>query len=222
MPRHSRKKITARQHHRRHAVQSHFQQRVCNSQRSEQTVILASTHALVRSITMRPCGWNLVGFSTANSYAHQCEVTSYIPPYPSSYLSLRFKSQRIDRIYATLANQGIWVKQHIVVKLKDDKDRVTLPVPSRKAAVYSVASGEAVTGMLENAARILARARLSARSMASPLLCRNGKTGTTTITRILFEGFTSKPRCRKPEDMTKPRQVMAGGYAQRGPSRLAT
>ena len=67
----------------------------------------------------------IIGPDLLNSYAHQCGVTTDIPPYPSSYLgACDISLNELTGIYATFANQGVWVRQHIVVQVKDEKDRV--------------------------------------------------------------------------------------------------
>jgi penicillin-binding protein 1A len=67
----------------------------------------------------------MVGPDLLNDYAHRCGVTTDIPPYPSSYLgACEMSLNELTGIYATFADHGVCVHQHIVTQVLDDKDRV--------------------------------------------------------------------------------------------------
>jgi len=78
----------------------------------------------VRSDDTRQSGWRYRG--------PNCSTTTRIaaasrphPPYRSSYLgACDLSLNELTGIYATFADQGICVRQHIVVQVLDDKDHV--------------------------------------------------------------------------------------------------
>ena len=80
----------------------------------------------------------IIGPDLLNSYARQCGVTTDIPPYPSSYLgACDISLNELTGIYATFANQGVWVRQHIVVQVKDEKDQVIYQFKPEGHRVFS-------------------------------------------------------------------------------------
>jgi penicillin-binding protein 1A len=155
----------------------------------------------------------IVGPDLLNSYAHQCGVTNDIPPYPSSYLGACDMSlNELTGIYATFANQGVWVKQHIVVQVRDGRDRVIYQYKPEGRRVFSQQVARQVTGILENVLDFGTGAPVRQEyGFTAPAA---GKTGTTNDYKdTWFEGFTTHLAAGVWIGYDKPRQVMAGGYA---------
>ncbi|HEY0256394.1 MAG TPA: penicillin-binding transpeptidase domain-containing protein, partial [Candidatus Methylacidiphilales bacterium] len=177
-------------------------------------VILRVNDALVHSDNYAAVRMGtIVGPDLLNSYAHQCGVTTDIPPYPSSYLGACDMSlNELTGIYATIANQGVWVKQHIVVQVLDDKGRIIYQHQPEGRRVFSPQVARQVTGMLENVLDFGTGTPVRQEyGFTSPAA---GKTGTTNDYRdTWFEGFTSHLVAGAWIGYDKPRTVMAGGYA---------
>jgi penicillin-binding protein 1A len=156
---------------------------------------------------------NIVGPALFNTYAHNCGVTTDIPPYPSSYLgACDLSLNELTGIYATLANQGVWVKQHIVVQVRDSRDRVIYQYQPEGRRVFTPQVARQVTGMLENVLDFgtgtPVRQEYGFNAPAA------GKTGTTNDYKdAWFEGFTTHLVAGVWIGYDKPREVMSGGYA---------
>jgi len=154
----------------------------------------------------------LIGPELLNSYAHQCGVTSDIPAYPSSYLgACDLSLNELTGIYATFADQGVWVRQHIVVQVKDEKDRVIYQYMPEGHRVFSPQIARQVTGMMQNVLDFGTGAPVRQEyGFTSPAA---GKTGTTNDYKdALFEGFTSHLVAGVWIGYDKPREIMPGGY----------
>ncbi len=96
----------------------------------------------------------IIGPELLNSYARQCGVTTDIPPYPSSYLgACEISLNELTGIYAIFADQGVWVRQHIVVQVKDEKDRVIYQYKPEGRRVFSPHRGAADHGLPAKRAR---------------------------------------------------------------------
>jgi penicillin-binding protein 1A len=177
-------------------------------------VILRVNDALVHSNNYAAVRMGtIVGADLLNSYAHQCGVTTDIPPYPSSYLgACDISLNELTGIYATLANQGIWVKQHIIVQVKDDRGRVLYQYQPEGRRVFSPQVARQVTGILENVLDFGTGAPVRQEyGFTAPA---GGKTGTTNDYKdAWFEGFTAHLAAGAWIGYDKPRPVMAGGYA---------
>lgn len=156
---------------------------------------------------------NIVGPSLFNDYAHRCGVTSDIPPYPSSYLgACDLSLSELTGIYATFANQGVWVQSHVVEKVIDDKDRVLYEYVPERRRVFSPQVARQITGILQNVLDFGTGApvRQTYRFMAPAA----GKTGTTNDYKdAWFEGYTSHLAAGVWIGYDKPREIMPGGYA---------
>ena len=178
------------------------------------SVILRVNDALVHSDNYAAVRMGtIVGPDLLNSYAHQCGVTSNIPPYPSSYLgACDLSLNELTGIYATLANQGVWVRQHIVVQVRDDRDQIIYEYKPEGHRVFSPQVARQVTGMLENVLDFGTGAPVRQEyGFSAPAA---GKTGTTNDYKdAWFEGFTSHLVAGVWVGYDKPRQVMTSGYA---------
>jgi penicillin-binding protein 1A len=156
---------------------------------------------------------DIVGFSLLNDYAHRCGVTTDIPAFTSSYLgSCTISLNELTGIYATFANGGTWVKQHIVTLVVDDKGRVIYKYEPDAHAVFTPQVARQVTGMLQNVLDFgtgaPVRDEYGFRAPAA------GKTGTTNDYKdAWFEGFTTKLVAGAWIGYDQPREVMVGGYA---------
>ena len=136
----------------------------------------------------------IVGPELLNSYAHQCGVTSEIPPYPSSYLgACDLSLNELTGIYATLANHGDWVRQHIVVQVLDDKNRIIYQYkPEGRHCVFSPqvaqqSAGARPRSVLDFGTGSPVRQEYKFTAPAA------GKTGTTNDYKdCWFEGITSQ------------------------------
>ena len=154
----------------------------------------------------------IIGPDLLNSYAHQCGVTTDIPPYPSSYLgACDLSLNELTGIYAMFADQGVWVRQHIVVQVKDEKDRVIYQFQPEGHRVFSPQIARQVTGMMQNVLDFGTGAPVRQQfGFNAPAA---GKTGTTNDYKdALFEGFTSHLVAGVWIGYDKPREIMPGGY----------
>jgi penicillin-binding protein 1A len=148
-------------------------------------------------------------------YAHNCGVTTDIPSYRSSFLgACDFSLNELTGIYATFANEGIWVRQHIVVQVRDDKDRVIYQYEPEGHRVFTPQVARQVTGMMENVLDFGTGAPVRDEyGFSAPAA---GKTGTTNDYKdAWFEGFTSHLAAGAWIGYDQPREVMAGGYGAR-------
>ena len=102
--------------------------------------------------TPPPCAW-------ASSSAPICSIPTRTNaaspptsrPIRSSYLgACDISLNELTGIYATFADQGVWVRQHIVVQVKDDKDRVIYQYKPEGHRVFSPQVARQVTGMMQN------------------------------------------------------------------------
>jgi len=154
----------------------------------------------------------IIGPDLLNSYAHQCGVTTDIPPYPSSYLgACDISLNELTGIYAMFANQGVWVRQHIVVQVKDDEGRVIYENKAEGHRVFSTQVARQVTGMMQNVLDFGTGAPVRQDyGFTAPAA---GKTGTTNDYKdALFEGFTTHLVAGVWIGYDKPREIMPGGY----------
>ncbi len=154
----------------------------------------------------------IIGPDLLNNYAHQCGVTSDIPPFPSSYLgACDISLNELTGIYAMFANQGVWVRQHIVVQVKDDRDQVIYQYKPEGHRVFSPQIARQVTGMMQNVLDFGTGAPVREDyGFTAPAA---GKTGTTNDYKdALFEGFTSHLVAGVWIGYDKPREIMPGGY----------
>ena len=154
----------------------------------------------------------IIGPETLNDYAHRCGVTSDIPPYPSSYLgACDISLNELTGIYATFADQGVWVKQHIVVQVKDDKDNILYQFKPEGHRVFTPQIARQVTGMMQNVLDFGTGAPVRQEfGFNAPAA---GKTGTTNDYKdALFEGFTTHLVAGVWIGYDKPREIMPGGY----------
>jgi penicillin-binding protein 1A len=154
----------------------------------------------------------IVGYDLLNTYAHNCGVTTDIPPFRSSFLgAFDLSLNELTGIYATFDNQGVWVKQHIVVQVRDDKDRVIYQFQPEGRRVFTPQVARQVTGMLENVMDFGTGAPVREEyGFSAPAA---GKTGTTNDYKdAWFEGFTTHLVAGAWIGYDTPREVMAGGY----------
>ena len=155
----------------------------------------------------------IVGPDLLNNYAHQCGVTTDIPAFPSSYLGACDVSlNELTGIYATLADQGVWVRQHIVVQVQDSKGEVIYQYKPEGRRVFTPQIARQVTGMMQNVLDFGTGAPVRQQfGFNAPAA---GKTGTTNDYKdALFEGFTSRLVAGVWIGYDKPREIMPGGYA---------
>jgi len=155
----------------------------------------------------------IIGPELLNSYAHQCGVTTDIPPYPSSYLgACDISLNELTGIYAMFANQGVWVKQHIVVQVRDEQDNIIYQYQGQARRVFSPAIARQVTGMMQNVLDFGTGAPVREDyGFTAPAA---GKTGTTNDYKdALFEGFTTHLVAGVWIGYDTPREIMPGGYA---------
>jgi penicillin-binding protein 1A len=154
----------------------------------------------------------VIGFDLLNSYAHQCGVTTDIPSFRSSFLgACDISLNELTGIYATFANEGFWVRQHIVVQVRDSHDRVIYQYQPEGHRVFSPQVARQVTGMMENVLDFGTGAPVRQEfGFTAPAA---GKTGTTNDYKdAWFEGFTSQLVAGVWIGYDTPRQVMSGGY----------
>jgi penicillin-binding protein 1A len=156
----------------------------------------------------------IIGPDLLNSYAHQSGVTTDIPPFPSSYLgACDLSLNELTGIYAMFADGGVWVKQHIIVQVKDDQDRVIYDYKDKAEAhrVFSAVIARQVTGMMQNVLDFgTGQPVRETFGFTAPAA---GKTGTTNDYKdALFEGFTTHLVAGVWIGYDKPREIMPGGY----------
>ncbi len=133
----------------------------------------------------------IVGTDLLNTYAHRCGVTTDIPPYRSSYLgACDLSLNELTGIYATFADEGVCVRQHIVVQVLDDKDRVIYKYQGEAHTVFNRQVARQVTGMLQNVLDF--GTGTPVRQQYKFTAPAAGKTGTTNDYKdAWFEGFTT-------------------------------
>ncbi|MCE0484832.1 MAG: penicillin-binding protein [Methylacidiphilales bacterium] len=156
---------------------------------------------------------DIVGSGLLNSYAHRCGITTDIPPYRASYLgACDISLNELTGVYATFADQGVWVRQHIVVQVKDDHDRVIYQFQPEGHRVFTPQVARQVAGMLQNVldfgtgTPVRQEYRFTAPAA--------GKTGTTNDYKdTWFVGFTSHLVAGVWIGYDQPREIMPGGYA---------
>jgi len=155
----------------------------------------------------------IVGPELLNAYAHRCGVTTDIPPYRSSYLgACDLSLNELTGIYATFADQGISVRQHIVVQVLDDKDHVIYKYDGEAHRVFTPQVARQVTGMLQNVLDFGTGTPVRQQYKFSAPAA--GKTGTTNDYKdAWFEGFTTHLAAGVWIGYDKPREIMPGGYA---------
>ena len=172
--------------------------------------------ALVKSDDyVAPRMGEIVGYDLLNSYAHQCGVTTDIPGFRSSFLgAFDLNLSELTGVYATFANQGVWVKQHIVIQVRDAHDRVIYQFQPEKRRVFTPQVARQVTGMMENVLDFGTGAPVRQQfGFNAPAA---GKTGTTNDYKdAWFEGFTTHLAAGVWIGYDKPREVMPGGYGAR-------
>ena len=154
----------------------------------------------------------IVGYDLLNNYARNCGVTTEIPAFRSSFLgAFDLSLNELTGIYATFANQGVWVKQHIVVQVRDERDRVIYQFQPQGRRVFTPQVARQVTGMLENVISFGTGAPVRDEyGFTAPAA---GKTGTTNDYKdAWFEGFTTHLAAGAWIGYDTPREVMAGGY----------
>ncbi|MCE0498568.1 MAG: transglycosylase domain-containing protein [Methylacidiphilales bacterium] len=155
----------------------------------------------------------IVGPDLLNSYAHQCGVTTEIPPLPSSYLgACDLSLNELTGVYATFANQGVWERQHLVTRVLDDRNRVIYAYVREERRVFTPQVARQITGMLQNVLDFGTGSPVRQEYGFSPPAA--GKTGTTNDYKdAWFEGFTSHLVAGAWIGYDTPREVMSGGYA---------
>ena len=154
----------------------------------------------------------IVGYPLLNDYAHRCGATVDIPAYRSSALgAFDMSLNELTGIYATFANQGVWVKQHIVVQVRDDHDRIIYQYQPEGRRVFTPQVARQVTGMMENVIGFGTGAPV--RQVYNFQAPAAGKTGTTNDYKdAWFEGFTTHLVAGVWIGYDTPREIMAGGY----------
>jgi penicillin-binding protein 1A len=155
----------------------------------------------------------IIGPELLNSYAHQCGITTDIPAFPSSYLGACDVSlNELTGVYATFADQGVWVKQHIVVQVLDERGQVIYQYKPEGHRVFTPVVARQVTGMMQNVLDFGTGAPVREQfNFTAPAA---GKTGTTNDYKdALFEGFTTHLVAGVWIGYDKPREIMPGGYA---------
>ncbi len=155
----------------------------------------------------------IVGPELLNTYAHRCGITTDIPPYRSSYLgACDISLNELTGMYATFADQGVYVNQHIVVQVLDDKDRVIYKYKGEAHHVFTPQVARQVTGMLQNVLDFGTGTPVRQQYKFTPPA--GGKTGTTNDYKdAWFEGFTTHLVAGVWIGYDKPREIMPGGYA---------
>jgi penicillin-binding protein 1A len=154
----------------------------------------------------------IVGPDLLNDYAHRCGVTSAIPAYPSSYLgACQISLNEMVGIYGTFENQGQWVKQHIVVQVRDENDNVLYAFQPEGRKVFTPQVARQVTGMMQNVLDFGTGTPVREQfGFSAPAA---GKTGTTNDYKdALFIGFTSHLVAGVWIGYDTPREIMPGGY----------
>jgi penicillin-binding protein 1A len=157
----------------------------------------------------------IVGYDLLNSYAHQCGITTTIPSFRSSFLgAFDLSLNELTGVYATFANEGVWVRQHIVVQVRDSHDRIIYQYQPETHRVFTPQVARQVTGMMENVINFGTGAPIRQEfGFNAPAA---GKTGTTNDYKdAWFEGFTTHLVAGVWIGYDQPRQVLPGGYAAR-------
>jgi penicillin-binding protein 1A len=155
----------------------------------------------------------IVGPELLNTYAHRCGVTTDIPPYRSSYLgACELSLNELTGIYATFADQGVCVRQHIVTQVLDDKGQVIYKYEGEAHHVFTPQVARQVTGMLQNVLDFGTGSPVRQQyKFTAPAA---GKTGTTNDYKdAWFEGYTTHLVAGVWIGYDKPREIMPGGYA---------
>jgi penicillin-binding protein 1A len=153
-----------------------------------------------------------IGPELLNKYAHACGVTSDIPAYPSSYLgACSISLNEMVGIYSTFADQGDWVKQHIVIQVRDQDDNILYRFQPEGHHVFTPQVARQVTGMMQNVLDFGTGEPV--RDQFGFTAPAAGKTGTTNDYKdALFIGFTSKLVAGVWIGYDTPREIMPGGY----------
>jgi penicillin-binding protein 1A len=154
----------------------------------------------------------IVGPELLNKYARDCGVTTDIPAYPSSYLgACSISLNEMVGIYGVFDNEGQWVKQHIIIQVRDQDDNVLYAFKPEGHRVFTPQIARQVTGMLQNVLDFGTGAPVREQfGFNAPAA---GKTGTTNDYKdALFIGFTSKLVAGVWIGYDTPREIMAGGY----------
>jgi penicillin-binding protein 1A len=157
----------------------------------------------------------ILGPDLINTYAQRCGVTTPIPAFPSSYLgACDISLNELTGIYATFADQGYWVKQHIVVMVKDDKNQIVYQNKPEGHRVFTPQVAREITGCLQNVLDFGTGTPVRQEfGFTAPAA---GKTGTTNDYKdALFEGFTTHLVAGVWIGYDKPRQIMPEGYGAR-------
>jgi penicillin-binding protein 1A len=154
----------------------------------------------------------IIGPDLLNNYAHQCGVTGDIPAYPSSYLgACQISLNEMVGIYGTFADQGQWVKQHIIVQVRDEDDNIIYSFQPEGRRVFTAQVARQVTGMMQNVLDFGTGTPVREQfGFSAPAA---GKTGTTNDYKdALFIGFTSHLVAGVWIGYDTPREIMPGGY----------
>ena len=154
----------------------------------------------------------IIGPELLNQYAKACGVTSDIPAYPSSYLgACTISLNEMVGIYGVFADQGQWVKQHLIVEVRDQDDNVLYKFAPEGRRVFTPQIARQVTGMMQNVLDFGTGAPVREQfGFNAPAA---GKTGTTNDYKdALFIGFTSKLVAGVWIGYDTPREIMPGGY----------
>jgi penicillin-binding protein 1A len=132
---------------------------------------------------------DLVGVDKVVEFARRCGIESPLPPYPSLALgSADLAPMELAAAYAAFANQGVWVRPHLIEEVR-----------RRDGGVLSRHRIEASRAMDPAVAHVLTRVlegvvdRGTAGSVADLPVALAGKTGTTNdYTDAWFVGFTPR------------------------------
>ena len=154
----------------------------------------------------------IIGPDLLNTYAHRVGITTDIPAFPSSYLgACDISLAELTGVYAMFADQGDWVKQHIVVQVKNAQGEVIYQWKGERHHVFTPQIARQVTGMMQNVIDFGTGSPVRQQfGFTAPAA---GKTGTTNDYKdALFEGFTSKLVAGVWIGYDKPRPIMPGGY----------
>jgi penicillin-binding protein 1A len=153
-----------------------------------------------------------IGPELLNKYARACGVTTDIPAYPSSYLgACTISLDEMIGIYGVFADQGQWVKQHIIVQVRDQDDNVLYQFQPEGRRVFTPQIARQITGMMQNVLDYgTGQPVRDEFGFSAPAA---GKTGTTNDYKdALFIGFTSKLVAGVWIGYDTPREIMPGGY----------
>ena len=154
----------------------------------------------------------IIGPELLNKYARDCGVTTDIPAYPSSYLgACSISLNEMVGIYGVFADEGQWVKQHIIIQVRDQDDNILYTFKPEGRRVFTPQIARQVTGMLQNVLDFGTGAPVREQfGFSAPAA---GKTGTTNDYKdALFIGFTSKLVAGVWIGYDTPREIMPGGY----------